>query len=395
MTILPTLLGEDERLLIEAYRKGSPVLKKNMLRRTKELTATGKLPFAAKFRKELKRLDLKQSELMHGTEKEKHQNLRELMRGHPNHTLDLLKCLAWGGMDVNFLITGNYQAGGVGVAALHQSVLEAIDLLSLGEKVNALQLAQAVNKLSYKHRRTGGILPVTSLFEQASKGVVQVYKHAGAKDAAKKMRKATGYGSGTVIGDGTIVLTCAHCVEECKSVSVHVNGSDYSTPGEIIYTDTLNDLALIKVARKVGAPITLNWKLSAMVGDGAVIIGYPFNSSHVSLVSAHISSQSGTQYRLDATVNKGHSGSPLLNLSGEVIGIVCQKKDSLPELLDELDKTEADINKPKDMFRKLIVLEHKSREIRENLAYGMGVASSIEALIEGVGKAKLRKMVNA
>lgn len=395
MNIHATLLAEDEQLLIETYRKGSPVLKKNMLQRSKEIAATSKLPFAPKFKKELKRLELKRSELLHETDKEKHTVLRELMRSNPNPTLELLKYLDWAGLDVKYLINGSYQAGGVGEAALHHSVIEAIDLLSLREKVNAPQLAQAVNKLSQKHRRTGGVLPLTGIFEKASKGVVQVYKHAGAKDAVKKTRVATSYGSGTVIGDGTIVLTCAHCVDECKSVSVHVNGTDYSSPGEVIYTDIVSDLALIKVAERAGEPIALNWRLTSMVGDGTVIIGYPFTSTHPSLVSAHISWQSGHQYQLDATVNKGHSGSPLLNLSGEVIGIVCQKKDSLPELLDALDKSQTDINKPEEMFRKLVVLEAMSHKIRENMAYGMGVASSIEALIEGVGKTKLRKMINA
>ncbi len=224
---------------------------------------------------------------------------------------------------------------------------------------------------------------------------MRVYGHqtSNDEDKGKKQRTFNGYSTGTVVGDGTIVLTCAHSVDEYASISVHVHGKTYSAPGEVFYIDPLNDLALIRLSEKVGEPLPLNWKLSAMVGDGALIIGFPFEPFDASLVTAHISSRNNHTFRLNAIINKGNSGSPLLNLNGEVIGIVHTKFNSLPELLDRIDMGKADLNNPAAMFQQLAVLEKMSRDIRNNLAHGMGEASSIEALIDGFGKTKLRKVL--
>lgn len=49
-----------------------------------------------------------------------------------------------------FVLTGERQQTGIGEAAVHQAVLDAVDLLSLEDKVNAAQLAKAVVKLIAK-----------------------------------------------------------------------------------------------------------------------------------------------------------------------------------------------------------------------------------------------------
>ncbi len=137
---------EEEQLLIEAYRRANPVLKRNILQRSTMAADASKVPFAAKARKELKRLNMKQSEVMRGTGNDSKEVLQDLMQNKSNPTFELLKYLGWAGFDVNYLITGWHQAGGIGAAAVHDSVLEAVHCLSL--EVDAAQLASAVTKLS-------------------------------------------------------------------------------------------------------------------------------------------------------------------------------------------------------------------------------------------------------
>ncbi|QTL95561.1 hypothetical protein AjGTCBM29_03480 [Aeromonas jandaei] len=50
-------------------------------------------------------------------------------------------------MDVQYVITGQRKQGEIGEAAVHQAVLDAVNLLSLEDKVDAAQLAKAVVKL--------------------------------------------------------------------------------------------------------------------------------------------------------------------------------------------------------------------------------------------------------
>lgn len=56
------------------------------------------------------------------------------------------------GADIQFVITGERQGHGIGESAVHQAVLDAVDLLSLDKAINAQQLARAVLKLAAKSK---------------------------------------------------------------------------------------------------------------------------------------------------------------------------------------------------------------------------------------------------
>ena len=58
-----------------------------------------------------------------------------------------LSAISAAGADVQYIVTGQRQGQGIGESAVHQAVLDAVDLLSLGKKVDAGQLAKAVVKL--------------------------------------------------------------------------------------------------------------------------------------------------------------------------------------------------------------------------------------------------------
>jgi len=61
-----------------------------------------------------------------------------------------LAAIAKVGADVQYIVTGERRGSGLGEAAVHQAVIDAVDLLSLDKKVDASQLAKAVVKLCAK-----------------------------------------------------------------------------------------------------------------------------------------------------------------------------------------------------------------------------------------------------
>ncbi|HDT6079685.1 TPA: helix-turn-helix domain-containing protein [Aeromonas veronii bv. veronii] len=80
----------------------------------------------------------------------KSRTLIDWERGISSPTAVQLRVFSDAGMDVHYVITGKHQQGGIGEAAVHQAVLDAVDLLSLEDKVDAAQLAKAVVKLVAK-----------------------------------------------------------------------------------------------------------------------------------------------------------------------------------------------------------------------------------------------------
>ena len=80
----------------------------------------------------------------------KRRTLQDWERGLSSPTAVQLCAFSAIGVDVQYIITGQRQQSGIGEAAVYQAVLDAVDLLSLENKVDATQLAKAVVKLVAK-----------------------------------------------------------------------------------------------------------------------------------------------------------------------------------------------------------------------------------------------------
>lgn len=80
----------------------------------------------------------------------KRRTLQDWEKGISSPTAVQLSALGSVGVDVQFVLTGQRQQSGIGEAAVYQAVLDAVDLLSLEDKVDAAQLAKAVVKLVAK-----------------------------------------------------------------------------------------------------------------------------------------------------------------------------------------------------------------------------------------------------
>ncbi len=152
-----------------------------------------------------------------------------------------------------------------------------------------------------------------------------------------RTQTAAGLGTGFIIrGDGVIV-TNAHVVAGATSISVMLrDGTTY--PAKAIGTDETNDLAVLQVQAK-GLPVApLGDSDNLLVGEWAVAIGNPYGfqlgNAEPSVTAGVISGvgrnlvargEGPSAYfdmiQTDASINPGNSGGPLVNASGEVVGV--------------------------------------------------------------------------
>lgn len=140
-----------------------------------------------------------------------------------------------------------------------------------------------------------------------------------------------GAGSGFIINaDGTI-LTNRHVIEGADSIRVRlVSGKTYD--GRVIGKDSRTDVALVKIDPKETLTVLELGNSDALeAGEWVMAIGAPFgfsNSLSVGVVSGKgrdlTLGQARTSVEMiqtDAAINPGNSGGPLLNTSGQVVGI--------------------------------------------------------------------------
>jgi serine protease Do len=143
-------------------------------------------------------------------------------------------------------------------------------------------------------------------------------------------RRQEGLGSGVIIDPKGYVLTNAHVVHGAQEIKVTLpDGKSYN--GKVAGVDERTDLAVVKVSASGSLPsVPLGDSDKAQVGEWVMAIGSPFGLEQTvtaGIISAVRQSLTieGRVYRdllqTDAAINPGNSGGPLVNLSGEVVGI--------------------------------------------------------------------------
>jgi S1-C subfamily serine protease len=183
------------------------------------------------------------------------------------------------------------------------------------------------------NRLSNGVVTVTSLFDGGGSGGI--------------LGGQAGQGSGFVLDKDGFVATNAHVVTDGrgnrirKAKDVFVQFADGNqVPAKIVGFDPNADVGLIKVDTDGLdlVPLELGRSADVRVGQPVAAIGSPFGeeqSLSVGIVSATDRTiealtdfQIGNAIQTDAAINRGNSGGPLLNASGEVIGINSQIRSS-------------------------------------------------------------------
>ena len=140
-----------------------------------------------------------------------------------------------------------------------------------------------------------------------------------------------GTGSGFILSSDGEILTNAHVVAGTKEVTVTLkDGRTFE--GKVLGTDSLTDVAVIKIEANNLPKIQQGNSDDLQVGEWAIAIGNPLgldNTVTTGIISAtrRLSSQVGVSdkriefIQTDAAINPGNSGGPLLNSEGQVIGM--------------------------------------------------------------------------
>ena len=140
-------------------------------------------------------------------------------------------------------------------------------------------------------------------------------------------------GSGFIITEDGYVVTNYHVVSGASSVEVTLyNGDTYDAT--VIGGDSDYDVAVLKIEATGLQPVTLGESADVNVGDTVLAIGNPLGELTFSMSQGIVSScdrainVDGTPFNMiqvDCSINPGNSGGPLVNLYGEVVGIVSAK----------------------------------------------------------------------
>jgi len=145
-------------------------------------------------------------------------------------------------------------------------------------------------------------------------------------------RRLEGTGSGVIIDPRGYILTNYHVIAGAEEIKVTLsNGEEKKYDGKVVGKDPRTDLAVIEIKAKEKFPVAkLGDSDKIRIGDWAIAIGSPFGLKQtltVGVISAKRQSLyvEGKEYRdmiqTDASINRGNSGGPLVNIKGEVIGI--------------------------------------------------------------------------
>jgi Trypsin-like peptidase domain len=143
------------------------------------------------------------------------------------------------------------------------------------------------------------------------------------------LRCADSLGSGFLVAED-LVLTNAHvlCGGESRINVVFENGRELA--GQVVRSDPTLDLAVVQVKDAGVRPLPLGDVGTLSVGDKLVMIGSPVGlefTVHEGAVSNLSHAMLGVAYiQIEAKVNPGNSGGPLLDSQGRVVGIVTLKQ---------------------------------------------------------------------
>ena len=147
-------------------------------------------------------------------------------------------------------------------------------------------------------------------------------------------REAQSLGSGFIISADGYVVTNNHVIApngrngEVESITVTMpSGTEYAA--RLVGRDAASDLAVLKVEGKNLPFVKFGDSSKARVGDWIIAIGNPFGLGGTvtsGIVSAvYRNTGSGSAYdryiQTDASINRGNSGGPMFDMSGQVIGI--------------------------------------------------------------------------
>jgi len=155
-------------------------------------------------------------------------------------------------------------------------------------------------------------------------------------------------GSGFAVSSDGYVITNHHVIEGCQKVVVHTKEKDLTV--RVITYDPQNDLALLKGDFRPSTVFPLSSNRPELLQD-IYVAGYPFGnkiSTSVKVTRGIISSLTGignnfSNIQIDAALQPGNSGGPIIDEMGNIVGVAVAKLD-IKKILDDYGVIPEDTN---------------------------------------------------
>ncbi len=174
---------------------------------------------------------------------------------------------------------------------------------------------------------------LSAIFARVSEQVEPSVVHIKVYESEMYSLGREGTGSGIIVNSAGFIITNQHVIKRATKIKVRLaTGGEYEA--RVVGQDSQTDLAVIKINAKEALPVGKMGDSDKLnVGDWVLAIGSPFGLEQTvtaGIISAkdRITESGSTPFQqflqTDAAINPGNSGGPLVNLTGEVIGINTQ-----------------------------------------------------------------------
>ncbi len=211
-----------------------------------------------------------------------------------------------------------------------------VSLARRGGKATIQESGRTASAVSVKSVDGQTLMTPAEVYASTVNSVVSINCSAVSTNIFGQKVQSASSGSGFVITQDGYIVTNQHVVSGASSVNVTLyNGDTY--PATVVGGDSDYDVAVLKIEANGLQAVTLGKSADVNVGDTVMAIGNPLGELTFSMSQGIVSccdraiNVDGTPFNMiqvDASINPGNSGGPLMNLYGEVVGIVSAKYSS-------------------------------------------------------------------
>ena len=205
-----------------------------------------------------------------------------------------------------------------------------------GGKATIQESGRTASAVSVKSVDGQTLMTPAEVYASTVNSVVSINCSAVSTNIFGQQTESASSGSGFIYTADGYIVTNQHVVANASSINVTLyNGDTY--PATLVGSDSDYDVAVLKIDAKDLPAVTLGSSTDVNVGDTVLAIGNPLGELTFSMSEGIASSVNraidvdGTPFNMiqvDASINPGNSGGPLMNLYGEVVGIVSAKYSS-------------------------------------------------------------------
>lgn len=217
-------------------------------------------------------------------------------------------------------------------------IIEKSDICTIsktGANLTTLTSNGAVNLNPHFVPRLGGVTVTEAsvIFAGTPTDIIELKPEVlteSFRDGVVRIETDLGSGSGFVVDSNGIIMTNNHVISDAGTITVHFSdGSDFN--GTIVARDLIHDIAIIKVSKTGLHALQFKDIGNIKLGQQVMVLGYALGKENVSVTSGLVSSieydfgRNITWIQTDSAINPGNSGGPMLDLEGNVIGMVSAK----------------------------------------------------------------------